>query len=75
MTSKVTRVWLSLIGLGFIVSAIINYCHNNMLSFTQSLVIGLAFWLIALVIKRTVWVIIIGSAVAIFQILTMIFGK
>lgn len=75
MTTKVTRAWLSIIGLGFIVSAIISYCHDNTMPFIQALVTGLVFWLIALVIKRPVWAIIIGSAGAIFLILTMILGK
>lgn len=75
MSTKITRTWLAIIGLGFIVSAIISYCHDNMTPFIQALVTGLVFWMIALVIKRPVWVIIIGSAGAIFLILTMILEK
>lgn len=75
MTTKVTRAWLAIIGLGFIVSAIISYCHDNMMPFIQALVTGLVFWMIAIVIKRPVWAIIIGSAGATFLILTMILEK
>ena len=75
MTTKVTRAWLSIIGLGFIISALVSYCHDNMMPFIQSLVVGFVFWMIAWVIKRPLWVIIIGSAGAIFLIMTMILEK
>lgn len=75
MTQKVIRIWLSIIGLGFMISAISSYCHSNTIYFMQSLVIGSALLLIALVMKRPMWVLIIGSAGAVFQILTTIFAK